>query len=154
MTFDISSLASDGDTFEIQIINPKTELPLLGDGGRPVSVTVYNPGTRAFQQAKAKQENRLLNRIKRKGKMEETAEEKAEGLADFLTTVTVSFNNFVYGGMEPGPAMFRACYLDPRIGWLPQQVNNDLGDWANFTKSAPEPSAPTSSTMPGSSPGQ
>lgn len=136
MSFDISKMAADQDTFDIELIDPTTDLPLAGEGGKTASVTVYNPGTRKFQVAQAKEENRQFNRFKRKRGGDETPEEKREARAVFLTSVTVSFNNFSYKGMEDGPEAWRACYADPKLGWIPQRVQTELGDWGNSTKSA------------------
>jgi hypothetical protein len=30
--------------------------------------------------------------------------------------------------------MFKAVYLDTSIGFIAEQVNKAIGDWANFTK--------------------
>jgi 3-hydroxy-3-methylglutaryl CoA synthase len=136
MTFDISSLAA-GDTFEIEINDPRTGEPLLGEGGKACSVTVFGPGSKPFAAAQSAASNRAMKRLRSKGKIETTAEEDAASKATFLTAITQAFNNFSYKDGEQGPDMFRACYLDGAMGWLTDQVNTGAGDWANFTKAAP-----------------
>jgi len=33
-----------------------------------------------------------------------------------------------------GIEMFKQAYLDPSIGFISEQVNKAINDWANFTK--------------------
>jgi hypothetical protein len=33
-----------------------------------------------------------------------------------------------------GYEMFKAAYLDPGIGFISEQINKAVGDWANFTQ--------------------
>jgi hypothetical protein len=42
------------------------------------------------------------------------------------------FNEFVYKDMT-GYDMFKAAYLDAGIGFIAEQINKAIGDWANFT---------------------
>lgn len=136
MSFDISAMAAD-ETFDVEILNPKTGEPLIGDEGKPCTVTVYGPGSKPFAAAKSAQSNRNIRRIRAKGgKADTTPEEDAAAVASFLTAITVGFNHFTYGGAD-GQDMFRACYLDAKMGWLTDQVNSGAGDWGNFSKAAP-----------------
>ena len=134
MGFDISTLSAT-ETFDVEIMHPGTGEPLIGDNGKPVSVTVYGPGTKPFGTAKAAASTKSVERLRKRGKVSITAEEELASTASFLGACTVSFNNFDYKGME-GADGFRACYADPGMGWLTEQVNREMGDWANFTKGA------------------
>jgi hypothetical protein len=59
--------------------------------------------------------------------------EQRELDAEFLASCTVSFNNFAYKDLT-GTEMFKAAYLDTTIGFISEQVNKAIGDWANFTQ--------------------
>jgi hypothetical protein len=132
--FDISSLAAD-ETFDVEILNPKTGEALIGDGGKPCSVTVYGPGTKPFAAARSRASNRAVKRLRSKGsKSDTTPEEELAATASFLTDITKSFNNFGYKGMPAGAEAHRALYLDPHMGFITEQVNVGAGDWGNFTK--------------------
>lgn len=135
MSYDISSIQV-ADTFDVELVHPKTSAPMLGDEGKPCTVTVYGPGSKAYAAAKAKNNLRFVERLKRKGKQEADPEEDAANTAAFLAACTVSFNNFGYKGMPSGPDAFRALYLDPKMGFITEQVNGEMGDWANFTTSS------------------
>jgi hypothetical protein len=50
-----------------------------------------------------------------------------------LAACTASFNGFGYREMT-GYEMFKAAYLDPGIGFISEQINKAVGDWANFTQ--------------------
>lgn len=143
MTYDIASF-DVSDTTEIAIIHPKTSEPFLVDveeddglGGKktvkkPMTVTVHGPGSKAFKAAQAVSQKSFQATFHR-GKSRETSDQKDAREAAFLSACTIAFNNFTYNGGDPKDReTFRACYLDPKRGWLKEQVNDEMGDWANF----------------------
>ena len=135
--FDINSIQVD-DTSEVEILDPRTGEVLIGEGGKACTVTVYGPGSKPFAAARSSANARAVKRFRAKGRNGEMSpEEEAAAKAAMLTPITLSFNNFQYDGKENGADTFRACYLDPKMGWLTEQVNDAAGDWANFTKDAP-----------------
>jgi len=135
MSFDITSIEV-ADTFDVEIKNPTTDEPIVVDG-KPLTVTVCGPGSKQFKAAQSVQSNRNMKRLRTKGKIETTPEEDAAATASFLSACTVSFNGFDYKGMAANDReTFRACYLDPKMGWLTEQVNKEMGDWSNFTRAA------------------
>src|SRR5437660_9697828 len=94
MAFNIATLAVD-ETADLELNDPN-DLPLAGDDGARCTITLYGPGSEAFAKAEARRQNRLLERLKRKGKVEIPPEEQRAEQADFLATITVSFNGFEY----------------------------------------------------------
>jgi len=106
---------------------------LMFDGEKPVTVTIYGPGSKQFAKAQAAQQNRMLDSLKRKGKTDQTAEQKRAEQAEFLTECTASFENVSYGDLT-GAAMANAVYSDIEIGFIADQVAKHIGDWANFSK--------------------
>lgn len=105
------------------------------DKSKPMQIVVYGPGSKTFAKAQAGQNNKVMERLKRKGKTEQTAAERAAETAEFLAACTKSFENIEYDKLE-GEALFKAVYADTSIGFIADQVNKHLGDWANFTKGA------------------
>lgn len=102
-----------------------------------VFVTVYGPGSKQYAAAQARQQNRMIDKLKSKGKTEQTAEQKAAETAEFLADVTVSFEGLEYDNLE-GRALALAVYSDVSIGFIADQVAKHCGDWSNFSKvSAP-----------------
>lgn len=134
--FDISTLAVE-ETTDITLINPGTGEPLLGDGGKACTVTVYGPGSRTFAAAQSAASARLIKRLQAKGRAATPTPEEDEGArAAFLTAITKSLNGFSYGkDLEPAQAI-RALYEDRAMGWVTEQVNTGAGDWSNFTKTS------------------
>ena len=107
--------------------------PLIGDDGQPMTVTVYSPGSKSYARAHAAQSNRLIDKLKRKGKMDQSAEEKAMEQSAFLVGCTKEFSaNVGYDGLI-GEALFKAIYSDASIGFIAEQVGKYLSDWGNFT---------------------
>lgn len=128
--FDISKLAVK-ETAVIELESPDGE-PLVNDQGETLSVTVYGPGSKQFQRAQGTRNRAILEYV-RKGGKKMRDEEQRELDAEFLSACTVSFNGFTYKDLT-GYEMFKAAYLDPAIGFIAEQVNKAIGDWANFTK--------------------
>ncbi len=128
--FDISKLAVD-ETAVIELESPDGE-PLTNDQGQTLSVTVYGPGSKQFQKAQGTRNRAVLDFVRRGGKKMKDDEQR-ELDADFLSACTVSFNGFTYKELT-GYEMFKGAYLDPAIGFIAEQVNKAIGDWANFTK--------------------
>jgi hypothetical protein len=132
--FDITSIAA-ADTSDIHLRGPDDEL-LFDENKKPITITVYGPGSRAYQQAQTLSQNRIMDRLKKKGRTDRSADDKLEEQANFLAACTVSFNGFAYppAGKATGVELFRQAYADPTIGFIADQVNSHMGDWANFTK--------------------
>ena len=108
--------------------------PMLAEDGQPMTVTVFSPGSKAFAKAQAAQNNRLLDKLKRKGKTEQSAAERAAESAEFLANCTKQFSaNIQYDDLT-GEALHKAVYADTSIGFIAEQVGKHLGDWANFFK--------------------
>jgi hypothetical protein len=134
--FDITTLAAT-DTSTLELVGGD-DAPLFDDKGKRLSITVYGPGSKIYQRAQARQQNHLMDKIKKRGKMDQSAEEKLAEQADFLAACTVSFNGFAYPSAEDatGQDHFRKAYADPSIGFIAAQVAAHINDWANFTKSS------------------
>ena len=129
--FDITTLAAT-DTSTLELVGGD-DAPLFDEKGKRLSITVYGPGSKVYQRAQARQQNQLMDKIKKRGKMDQTAEEKLAEQADFLAACTVSFNGWVYQGKADQESI-EAAYNDPSIGFIVEQVDRAIGDWANFTK--------------------
>ena len=108
---------------------------LLFDNGVPVTVTCFGPGSKAYQKAQATSQNKLIDRMKRKGNVDQTPDEKLAQQAEFLTACTESFDGLTSGTFT-GPDLFRAVYSDPEVGFISEQVAKFIGDWSNFTKAS------------------
>lgn len=115
------------------------DAPLVGDDGKSMSITVYGPGSKTYARANAAHQNRMIDKLKRKGKADQSAEEKAREQADFLAGCTKEFSsNIEYEGLA-GEALFRAVYADNSIGFIAEQVGRHLGEWSNFSRGSTKP---------------
>lgn len=130
--FDISAEAVS-DTSTVMLDRPNGD-PLNNPKGEQCSVTVYGPGSKAFARAQGAKNRALMAFVKRGGK-KMADDEQREIDAEFLATCTVSFNGFSYKGLT-GHEQFKQAYMDSSIGYIAEQVNRHIGDWANFTKPA------------------
>jgi hypothetical protein len=127
---DISTLAVK-ETATIDLETATGE-PLLDSNGEQLSITVYGPGSKQFQKAQATRNRAILEYVRKGGKKMKDDEQRTLD-AEFLAACTASFNGFGYREMT-GYEMFKAAYLDPGIGFISEQINKAVGDWANFTQ--------------------
>ena len=128
---DIKKFAVE-ETSVLELRGPD-DSPMVGEDGQPMTVTVYGPGSKTYAKAQAANQNRMIDKLKRKGKTDQSAEEKAREQADFLAGCTKEFSaNIEYDSLK-GEALFKAAYADTSIGFIAEQVGKHLGDWANFT---------------------
>lgn len=106
------------------------------DQSRPMRVCLFGPGTKQHAAAKAAAGNRAMDRFKKKGKSDTSAEEQVKETARFLVACTDSMENVEYEDLT-GNAMYEAIYSDLSLLFIPQQIDKYLGDTANFTGSSP-----------------
>ena len=126
------------ETSILALLGPD-DAPLMGEDQQPMTVTVYGPGSKQYARAQAAQQNRMIDKLKRKGKADQSAEEKAREQAEFLAGCTKEFSaNIQYEELK-GEALHKAVYADTSIGFIAEQVGKHLGEWANFKKGSPTP---------------
>lgn len=104
-----------------------------GDPAKPIVAVVHGPGSKQYARAQAAQQNRIIDKLKRKGKTEQSADQLAAEKAEFLADCTAAFENLDYDGLA-GAELYRAVYADTSIGFIADQVAKHMGDWSNFTK--------------------
>jgi hypothetical protein len=104
-----------------------------GDAAKPVIAHLYGPGSKQYAQAQAEQNNRMMERMRAKGKVTITAEQKTQETAEMLAACTASVDNLQYGELA-GAAAVQAMYADISIGFIADQVAKYIGDWENFTQ--------------------
>jgi len=104
------------------------------DGSQPaaVGVTIYGPGSKEFQQAQVKVNNRAVARLQKRGKFEQTVDGKLKEQAEYLADITQSFQHLDYDGLT-GRALALAVYGDPSIGFIGDQVAEYVKEWGNFS---------------------
>lgn len=136
MAYDITQVAAV-ETSVVELVDGKDE-PLNDSEGKRLSVTVYGPGSKQYARAQARKNNAIVARLKKKGKSEASAEENAAETAEFLAACTVSFNGWEYpdAAQRGDVEHFKAAYADPKLGYIRDQVNEHINDWANFTTSS------------------
>jgi len=114
--------------------------PLLDDAGDRLSVTVYGPGSKQWQQAEAESNRRRAIKLQNAGKNKIAAalEDAVEDQARFLTEITISFNGWEFpcpdGKWKSDKEMFRAAYSDDALGFIRSHVHREANDWTVFTK--------------------
>lgn len=113
------------------VLNDAKGNPMVGDDGKEVAVIVHGPASKQFAKARQAQSNRAIDKFKTKGKSDQTPEQTAKETAEFLADCTESFENLDYDGLA-GDDLAMAVYMDASIGFVAEQINKHIGDWANF----------------------
>jgi hypothetical protein len=106
-----------------------------GDQTKPVIVNLYGPGSKQYARVQALQNNKMINRLKRNGKVELTPEEQAEEKAEFLAECVESWENIECNGMT-GKAMSLHIFRNPAYVDLVRQVDEFIKEVSNFTNSS------------------
>lgn len=112
--------------------SPMFTVPTDGSQPQPVGVTIYGPGSKEFQQAQVKVNNRAVSRLQKRGKFEQTVDGKLKEQAEYLADITQSFQHLDYDGLT-GRQLALAVYGDPSIGFIGDQVSEHVKEWGNFS---------------------
>ena len=129
--FDISKFAVS-PTSTINLEDAEGD-QLVNEKGEPISITVYGPGSKHYQKAQGVRNRAIVEYVRKGSKKTMRDDDQQEMDAEFLSACTASFNGIAYKDLT-GAEMFKAVYLDASIGFIAEQVNKAIGDWANFTK--------------------
>lgn len=124
---------------------------LVSDENGQWGITVHSPGTKEFQAAKHRYDekrNNTLASIIGKGDTKRTAADDHADIAEFLADVTISFDNFDYEGKK-GREAYKAAYMDLEIGHVAADLNKFLGDRGNFWTPKGAASSASSGKQPG-----
>jgi hypothetical protein len=105
------------------------------DESKPMLAHMYGPGTKKFANAKAAQANRNMDRYKKKGKADLSAEEQTKDTAEFLAACTERLENVEVDQLSD-KALHLAVFSDLELCFIPAQLDKLLSDTANFTKAS------------------
>jgi hypothetical protein len=129
---DIKTFAVE-ETGVIELVGPNDE-PMIGDDGKRMTVTVFGPGSKPYVKAQTVMQNKMIEKLQKRKGRNQTAEERVREQAEFLAGCTKAFSDNIEYDALSGEALYLAVYSDERIGYIAEQVNKHIGDWANFTK--------------------
>lgn len=130
MSFNLDTLALV-ETSELHLTHPATGEHLYADEDKkqPVKIIIHGLGSKVYRNAITAMQNRA---IKRKGKSA-TAEQLREEGIDMLVKCSEKAVNLNYRGKPlDNSEAFRSLYLDDSFAWLKSQVDEFLGENANF----------------------
>jgi hypothetical protein len=103
---------------------------------QPVGLTLYGPGSKVYAKANQAKQNKLMDRLKKKGRTDMTPEESAEENATFLAACTAELHYLEPEDGSTGAAAAKAIYLDQQAGHIAEQAGKFLTDWGNFSKAS------------------
>jgi hypothetical protein len=106
------------------------DAPLLDEGGKAITCTIYGPGSKRFQGATQRKTDGLIGKMV-KGKTPKADEQhraQAEFLADITESIDLGYDDLL------GREKLVAIYSDTSIGFIADQVSRKVGDWSNFKR--------------------
>ena len=115
------------------------DAPLVGEDGQALTITVYGPGSKPYAKAQSAQQNKLMERLRKKGKLDQAAEESRQEQIDLLVACTKEFSSNIECEGLKGEALYRAVYSNRGLGFISEQVAKHIAEWGNFTKGSPKP---------------
>ena len=96
-----------------------------------VEIDVWSPGSKEFARAQARNQGRIMARLRKKS-AEVSADQKIAEEAEYLADITKEFRGVDYDKLT-GRDLHLAVYKDKTLGFIADQVAAFVGDWANFT---------------------
>lgn len=132
MAFDITTKRA-GETGDIEL-KDGDGAALYDDTGNPLSVTIWSPASKPWQQANADMNRKRAERMRKNGgKVEAALENARDDQVEFLCRVTTRLNHFTYPVSEGGDPV-RALYEDDALGYIRDHVYGEANDWSAFMK--------------------
>ena len=103
----------------------------------PVTIPVYGPGSRHYAVAAAKRQTRNIAAMNKRGKIVVVADDEQTNAAEWLADITGDFSaNFLYppAADKIGRDLKIAVFSDRTVGFIGDQIADEVKDWANFSK--------------------
>lgn len=128
MAFNLNKLSTK-DLFTLQLEDPDTEVKLVDDEGKPVTVDIYGPGSQVVRNATLALQNRQLKR----GKKQMSAELLREESIELLASAIAGSANLEYNDKAPkSKADWIELLSDPNLEWIKDQIAAAQNDVSNF----------------------
>lgn len=130
MALDLNTLAKENVT-TIQLVHPATDALLFADEDKtqPVQIIVYGTSSKQYRDKVLAMNNARLKR----GKQKPTAEGIESDAIELLVACSKEAINLeLDGGPINTPEAFRKLYSNPSYDWLREQIDNSIGEAANF----------------------
>ena len=119
------------------------------DPEKPIRAHVYGPGSKQYARAMSAKAARWLKHRERKGKADQSAEDKALDQTEFLVACTKMIENAESDSGATGEAFFSEVYANDKLSFIRDQVNTFTNDTANFTSGSTKGLPPSSGKAPG-----
>ncbi len=134
------------NTATLKLRNPTNGRPLLVDDPKgekdddgdtklvPITIDLVRSDSKEATEHAHQRQNQRLRTIGRKGRIKITADEIAEDALSLLVFCTRGWNGVVVDGKQLAcnAGNSRRLYSDPRFTWIRSQVDDFIGDEANF----------------------
>jgi hypothetical protein len=130
--FDLNTLAVE-ETADMKVRSPIDGEVLIAKDGSEVTIQLYSTSSKKYRNAVTAMQNRQLRRSAKKDKV--TVELMREEQVELLVAASAGSKGLAIGDKPVASAEdFRSLYSNPAFGWLMDQVNEALGDVANFIR--------------------
>lgn len=125
--------------------------PMVDDQGKPVTATMFSPGTKIYEVAKAAQKRKAVRRTRENGgKIEAAFDNENDDTVEFLCAIIKRFNNLeIECDDQSDKGVVLAVLSDPLLGFVRDHLDDAASNWENFTKASQPVSVSTSDNSHG-----
>jgi hypothetical protein len=103
-----------------------------------LTITLYSPGTKQYNEASharaLRNNDRMMSKMQGKVDGKQTADDAVEERAEFLTAITASFNNFGADFDAGGRKKIAETYADLELGHIADDADKFAAERANFIR--------------------
>lgn len=149
----LQTAASSNEGRKLAVLHPEDKVPLFageGEGKVPVTITLQGRDSDTYIRAERSNRELAFDQMTRKGKFKAAEQDHRNDalLAACTTTWTGIPKGWIDGTDDETPVEFSresalALYANPGVKWLREQVDEFVGERANFLPSSPTGSSPT-----------
>ena len=130
---DLAELDAPDARADMEVRHPATNEPLLTADKQPVTISLLGVDSDVFRAGERKLANRRLKQGQKAKVTAEGVEAQAIGL---LADCTVGWSGIEFEGAVLSFTRENAVMLYTRLRWLREQVDEFIGDRANFLKAS------------------
>lgn len=130
--FDLADLKPTSEVIEVPLVHPANGDPLMVDD-KQMYIVIYAPHSKVYKQAQHDEVNKRIKAAQKGKKNSFTSEEVEQSALELLAKITKEWF-IVLGGETPQVTQANAITLYQDFPWIKTQVEEAIGDAANFTK--------------------
>jgi len=129
---DLKDLTPKSDTFEVALVHPNTNEPLMNPDDTPMTITMWAPHSKPYKDVLHQQTNKRLTQVSDGGSFELKSEDLEESTLQTLIHTTKMWN-ITFDGEKPPCTVEKCEEVYTEVFWMKTQIEKALTDFLNFS---------------------